>query len=591
MVFGNTTKVENAKLYQRAKSLEQAGLTKKALELYDELLLKDAGNSQYYQAYKRFLKNLGDNKKLLEIATTYYQNNQANNAAKFEWISGLIINQKKIWKNETELFIEENFLDKNLMRQILYEIYSANLTNELKPITNLIRSLTGNSSFLARELGDIFMMRMDYKSSISEYILYIKKNPEHLSKISDKIMTIPNDIYITNQVREILKNNKNNFTKIILSNLEFREKNYQSAWNILKMHTTNDELLINMGKELINHEEFDFAEKIFQEILKNSKTKKITEKCIYHIGRILESKSIFNTNQLPISGFFKDNPFFTTPFISINHDVNYLTNAINIFDSLSTNLNSNDAKFRLAEIKFRALNDLDGANKIYLELLKSSSKYDLIKNCIFRLIDIEIAKGNLNLAKNKIRQYNKMITKKNDQNQLKIKSAQILMFEGKKDSLSHYINNTLNFIKSTDISYNEILEILGLLLTFQNNTNLFNNFGKAQFLIHQNKRQEALYILETLDTIDSPLLSELIQYQIICLYLMQKDYISAIELATILNGETIYSELANILQCEIVDFIHNDYILAVDLYLEFLEKFPDSIYYDNIRLRLRKLAG
>ena len=111
------------------------------------------------------------------------------------------------------------------------------------------------------------------------------------------------------------------------------------------------------------------------------------------------------------------------------------------------------------------------------------------------------------------------------------------------------------------------------------------------FLIQQNKRQEAIYILEGLAEIKDPLLSELIQYQIIYLYFMQKNYISAIELATLLSGDTIYSELAFILQCEIADFIHHDLSLAVDLYLEFLEKYPDSIYYDNIRLQLRELAS
>ena len=91
--------------------------------------------------------------------------------------------------------------------------------------------------------------------------------------------------------------------------------------------------------------------------------------------------------------------------------------------------------------------------------------------------------------------------------------------------------------------------------------------------------------------IEDPLLHELVQYQIIYLYLMQKEYYSAIELATLLNGETIYSELAFILQCEIADYIQKDYRLAADLYLEFLDNYPDSIYYDNIRLRLRELAS
>ena len=40
----------------------------------------------------------------------------------------------------------------------------------------------------------------------------------------------------------------------------------------------------------------------------------------------------------------------------------------------------------------------------------------------------------------------------------------------------------------------------------------------------------------------------------------------------------------------------NDYILknsdlAIDYYLELLEKYPKSIFYDQVRLRLRELAS
>jgi tetratricopeptide (TPR) repeat protein len=590
-LFSQNKGVENAKLYQRARSLAQAGLTDEAMNLYNKLLSEDPSNHQYYDAYKRFLINMGDQEKILLIATNYYKNNKNDPVAYFEWIYGLILNQKENWQVESNVFIKENYSNNNLMRQLIFSMYSAGLSNELKLITNLMREYRESPSFLSRELGDIYIMRMDYKSGVLEYILYLQENLNDVKLISDKVMGIPKNDYIVNEVRELLKADKNEFSKIILSNLEFREENYQTAWNILKSQSKNEELQLEMGKDLLENNEFNFAEMVFRDILNNSKNPKVIEHCIFNIGRTLELKSIHNANKLPISGFYRGNPFFTPPFISINNSDNSLESAISIYDSLSINSNSHDAKYRLAEIKFRALGDLDGANDIFSKIFKSTKKYEMKRNCALRMIEIDIAKGDLFSAKNKIEKFSQFINKNPDNNLIRIKSAQILMFEGSKDSLNSYLRNTMKLMKSTDSGFNDVLDVLSLNLTFQNSGNFYSDFGKAQFLIHQNKRQEAIYILEEMTEIPDLLLAELIQYQIIYLYLMQKQYIPAIELAFIMNGETIYSELAYILQCEIADYIQNDLNLAVDLYLEFLEKYPDSIYYDSIRLRLRELAS
>ena len=173
---------------------------------------------------------MGEKEKLLEIASIYYQYHKKDPLAKFEWIYRLILNHEENWRAEADLFIKDNHSDKNLMRQLLFSIYSAGLSYELKSITKLIRELTMDSAFLSRELGDIFIMRMDYQSGISEYILYLEKNQKDLKAISDKVMTLPKDEYVLNIVREIFIKDKNNFSKIILSNLEFREQNYISAW-------------------------------------------------------------------------------------------------------------------------------------------------------------------------------------------------------------------------------------------------------------------------------------------------------------------------------------------------------------------------
>ena len=583
---------ENKSLFKQAKSLEKAGLLDEADNIYYKLLKNEPSNFQYYSSYKRLLKRIDLPDKLIDIAYNYYQSNKENPSAYYEWISALIAGQNKNWKLELELFVENQYSNKNLMRQILYSMYSSGVSQEIKPIIEKMRLLTKNNSFLSRELGDIYILRMDYGSSVSELLLFLEANPNDFKYVSEKIMATPQEKYITDIIRNILENNKSDMSKRILSNLEFREKNYELAWNILKKQPDSIELQIDMINDLIENQKYNFSEKVSRDIISKTKDKKIIEKCIFNIGKALELKSIHNTNRLPISGFFRSNSFFKSPFLSVNLEDNSLVNAISIFDSLSQNSNDkNNAKLRLGDIKFRVLGDLDGAKEIYTNILKYSKHNNIKKNCTLRLVEIDIAKGDLLSATKRIND-NMNLFKKNDEKiNLKMKFAQILMFEGARDSLNSYLRDSMKYLKSTDESFNDILDILSLNLTFEKDNKLYSNFGKAQFLIQQNKRQEAIYLLEEMNNIDSPLLYELVQYQIINLYLMQKEYQTAIELAISLNGETIYSELAFILQCEIADYINKDYRLAADLYLEFLNNYPDSIYYDTIRLRLRELAS
>ena len=57
-----------------------------------------------------------------------------------------------------------------------------------------------------------------------------------------------------------------------------------------------------------------------------------------------------------------------------------------------------------------------------------------------------------------------------------------------------------------------------------------------------------------------------------------------------IEDNSTYIEYATLLKGEIFDYLIQDKSKAVDVYLLFLDLFPDSIYYDLIRLRLRKLA-
>ena len=86
-------------------------------------------------------------------------------------------------------------------------------------------------------------------------------------------------------------------------------------------------------------------------------------------------------------------------------------------------------------------------------------------------------------------------------------------------------------------------------------------------------------------------IADMCRYQHAWLNFLQDETESTkVQLQSILH-ETIFKELAHIFHAEILDYIDKDISVAIDHYLEFLELYPNSIYYDDVRLRLRKLAS
>ena len=141
------------------------------------------------------------------------------------------------------------------------------------------------------------------------------------------------------------------------------------------------------------------------------------------------------------------------------------------------------------------------------------------------------------------------------------------------------------------VAVNDILDVMAILIGFRHNQKEFVNFAKVQLNLQQNKRTEALDKLETIFDSNDIYIADMCRYQHAWLTYLQGDAeLTKIQLSKI-NNETIFKELAHIFHAEILDYINEDISGAIDRYLEFLELYPQSIYYDDVRLRLRKLAS
>ena len=132
-----------------------------------------------------------------------------------------------------------------------------------------------------------------------------------------------------------------------------------------------------------------------------------------------------------------------------------------------------------------------------------------------------------------------------------------------------------------------------IIISFKDDLELLELFSQAQLLIFQNKRFEAIKQLIEIHnySIDNMMINDFIIAQLSYLLLLENNFQDVFKYLDEISHETIFSEFSYILKAEIFDFILDDKKNAVDLYLDFLNKYPLSIFYDDIRLRLRDLVN
>ena len=130
---------------------------------------------------------------------------------------------------------------------------------------------------------------------------------------------------------------------------------------------------------------------------------------IFEIAKVFESKLVLSGLELPLTGFYPNNPFFSPPYLPVkNSSGNSLQQAMEIYDSLRVTNKNAQAAYRLAEVQFRVLGDLDGALYLYQEALIHGNSKSLQIDAGLGLINILIAKGDLESAeKNSLEKYKK----------------------------------------------------------------------------------------------------------------------------------------------------------------------------------------
>ncbi len=581
----------NEKKFHKAKALENAKLIEEAKKLYLEINREKPGVSRYFTPLKNIFKQQRDWKSLIEITIQYTKNRPHDFNSIIDLGEVYLLadsTQKGI--NIFKSVIKQNPKSDNIIKQVLHRLVANRLMTEASSILEKIRTQRKDIDYYALEMGNYFANSMAYDKAMEEYLIYLGENPKKVRSISDRIVGFPNSESTNKTVLNYLTISTIPEAQIVLSDIQFKNSEYNKSFNTLIQSVAPIGTVFELGTELITVDELPLSIRVFEYILNSSDNKEIVEQSIYQIGLIMGKMTIQTSQELPLSGFYTNNPFFSSPYLRMNESASEsLWKAVAIYDSLHFNSKTSKAGFRLGEIHFRILGDIDSAEKYYKENAPASiiSQQQLESN--LRLVDIQIARGDLKIAEDKL---DKLLLRSRQRYKfpIKIKLGQVFLYQGKTDTLKGLISEMMDEIETDNEHFNDLVELSSFLMMFDSHQELLTKYGNVLLLLFQNKRTEAIAQLKIIRQNQNEIISDMALYHSAFLSYQQGNISDATEHIKQLSGDNIYSEVSHIFQAEIQDFINHNLTNAVDIYLEFLELYPNSIYYDDVRKRLRELA-
>ena len=582
------TPTQNQKIRQ-ARTLQNNGLNKQAKEIYYNLFIESPYLKEAFYALKKMLKNEDDIENLKKIYPLYLKENGNSITAKIDVIDIMIwINDDK-WKQVVDEIINNKSTKEKHLKSISNVLLKNSKNNELKKYIDIIRKKR-NEDFFSYELGIHHAINLSIEESINEFILHLDYNPQRYNIIRNKILAFPDIKNINDNIKSILNENKSNNAKLILSEIAFRDKNFIISYELLQKYSDNEAKLLEFVDSLIKNKEYELAQTVIDDIIDSNYSAKTIQSSIIKLAELYEIIIKKETHNLPISSKIYKNELLDSPFKRINNEeILLLENAITIYDSLIINNKDIKSTYNLAQIKYKILGDLDGSNKLFNNIiLNTNTSNPFHSNSIIEIINIMISKGQLLKAKETLQKYRDVI---NPKELFAIKEIQILFYLNEWVVLNQKIDSFLKDDLKNINYYNDVLKMKSYIAIFGNEKEQLNIYTKSLMKKFQNKRYESIKIISELSNNNKIEISSKMKYEHAQLLIKQNNIDEAITLLDKISEESAEIESAILLKAEIYDYILNNLSIAVDLYLYLLDTYPDSIYYDLIRLRLREITS
>ncbi len=571
-----------------AQNFEEADEWERAVTLYEELYKSEPANYIFLDGLRRSYTQLKEYDKAIGIIRRWFithprDSNLMTTLGGLYYDSGNETVADSVWR--VVLSLDPNnvqsyrIVANEMMQHRLYE----------QCIRTYIdgRTMSKSEVLFADELGTLYAALQQYTSATQEYLRLVKKNPDQLSFVQSRLSAFILKPEALRAASEIVKAEvKISSDNIALHRLYvwllMEERRYDSALEhyriIDRLTNANGSELFNFAQQLNQEHASAAASEAFKEIIDRFDKSGLLPYARFGYARALEELSNEADTLAP-----KSQPTYR--------------DAIQIYESIAASQDHPDlavqSLFRIGIIKFEKLFDLDGA-------LSAFNKIKEFPNTMNILYDAAIKNGEVQIARNDLVGARKEFERIAElplvvyQDQAVFKLAELNYFEAQFDT-------SLSLLKRFDTNLDTDLTNDALQLQYfiqENKTSSLPaliEFAKADLQMRQRKYPESLSrFRDIVKQYPTTLLIDDAMMKIGELHLKLKQTNEAIAAFRFIADSiqlSILKDRAQFRIAEISENVLHNKVLAITAYEKLLEQFPNSLYAEQARKRIRLLRG
>ena len=573
-----------------AQGFEEAGEWERAAALYENLSTLEPNNFLFLDGLQRSYKQIkeygkainiirrwlivqpGDINKITALGGLYYDSgNEA--AADSVWKSVIAVDPRNL---QIYRVVANEMLEHRMYDQCIRTYLDG-------------RSMSKSDATFADELGNLYAALQQYASATKEYLRLIKTTPEQLSFIQSRLSVFtakPDGIRAASEiVKDELKNVPGNISlHRLYAWLLSEERRYDAALEqyrmIDRLSNANGNELFNFAQRLSQERAWKTAAQAFKEIIDEHNNSQLLPFARFGYARALE-------DQIALMDTAAYSSESQSPYES----------PIRLYESIAADHTNPDltvqSLFRIGIIKFEKLFDLNGALTAFNSMKDLPSTSNISNDAVLKAGDIQTARNDLAAAR---KEYDRMstISLVVYQDQAAFKLAELDYFEAKFDS-------ALSILKRFDTNLTTDLANDALQLQYfiqENNTSApqaLTEFAKADLLMRQRKYSESLaQFQDIVNHYSTSLLVDDAMMKIgeLNLFLKRPDEaMTAFHFIVDSIPLSILKDRAQFRIAEICQTVFNSKVRAIEAYEKLLAQFPNSLYAEEARKKIRLLRG
>lgn len=584
-----------------AQALEQAGEYTKALGFFRQLHDSDPGNFVYFDGLRRTYMNLKKYDSAAALIRSRLQLNPKNIALYCDLGDAYFKNGAQ----DSALTAWNNALKVDPKNPSTYQAVAGIMTQDrlFEKAIEVYRKgekASGYKSGFVIQIARLYFYGMNYKESVRELLkLFVSDNKtaavEYIESQLGSYSTSKEALaqFTEEMKRQVSKHSDNTYYRRILAFLYMEQKNYAAGYGVYKWLDEHEgskggELLSFAGRAY-NDEAYGVAAMAYKEVSHLSKIESVVARSIMGYAnsvRMLGERNLSEDNR-PCA--------VNDTLVNLNAALGAYAE---IIDKYQETQYFTPSVLSSIEIRMNYLDDFKGAERLFAEIGKIP--YEYRQRASLARIQLDMKEGTFEKAlatslhglpvpDSKRRALSE---DKNFENKLRYEAARALFYMGNFDSASYYLKQVV--ADPTSDPANEAIELSNLIENNKGIPQALKEYSAARAMEISGRVPEAVLQLENIaKSYPQMPLAANAAFDLAAAYCQTGNVKKALNAyASLARDSTgIFADQAQFRTAKIYEFTLHDNKKAIEVYENFLARFPDSIYQNKVRDALRELLG